>query len=849
MSTKTLRKRISLVAVSALTFGLISAIAPSTASAAEATVTEITAVAIATPSGGRVGSPFTSAVTYTIAGDDTDSITLRALLSVKPAGSTAAVGFNEVGSTVASTTAITQANASGNELLPIKIVTTNTSAQTDGTYTVGRVGITPDLAGTYTITVWHDQDEDGTRDSDEDYSTKDFVVGAAPTTITMTAINSRIAVGGSNGSLVKVTLPAGTALAADEQISFSVSATGATIARVNDGGSAATTQTLTSADFSNNVAWLNITDSTGASTVVVTAAGVGTGVASLSGTLSLTSVVVDTSYTSTISLGCGTDNSCAGWTSTSEDTATDADTSTAGSAGPDYTVPLGAGSSTWTVTATAGLAAADYVFATVTDVSGKVLGVTTPLNLDYDLVATAAAGTVVASSVVATFTVARSFSAADQQYIFTWTDGTTTNTSEMVGDTSDLTNGAVTYTNSTINVKTGSSVPLTATVTNQFGDAVANAVVTWSVAGRNATTTATQTTATTNADGVSTFTLADAPAAGVVSVTDTVTALAREAGNTATADATINWSVTGPVASTVTLVTPTYASATSNDTVLKTTTYTDIAAGATGAQAGGATVTATVKDAAGNLLAYMPVTFTVSGTTGAAVKSTTATVYTGAAGTAAATVYGWTAGTYTVTATAGTVSGTGTINFAQTTLTEARKITAAVSGSLVTATVTDRFGNPIKGVRVYGTAVGAGYFGSGTRATSGDSNASGVVEFILAGGDATVTVQLTDPTGTAQSYGQSGDAADKVGTTAVTASAAGTALTAETGVGAAFAAAGVNAATVSVVGNTAVLDTAQAATDAAAEATDAANAATDAANAAAEAADAATAQHKMLQMQ
>jgi len=286
VSTKTLRKRISLVAVSALTFGLISAIAPSTASAAESTATtEVTAVTITSPSGGRVGSPFTSAVSYTIAGDDTDTITLRAILSAKPTGSTAAVGFNEVGSDVASTTAITAAGASGNELLPIKIVTTNTSAQADGTYSVGRVGITPDLAGTYTITVWHDADGDGARDADEKYSTKDFVVGSAPTSITMTAINSKIAVGGSNGSLVKVTLPAGTSLAADEQITFSVSATGAAIAKVNDAGSSATSQTLGASDFTSNVAWLNITDSTGASTVVVTAAGVGTGVASLSGTL------------------------------------------------------------------------------------------------------------------------------------------------------------------------------------------------------------------------------------------------------------------------------------------------------------------------------------------------------------------------------------------------------------------------------------------------------------------------------------------------------------------------------------------------------------------------------------
>jgi hypothetical protein len=53
--------------------------------------------------------------------------------------------------------------------------------------------------------------------------------------------------------------------------------------------------------------------------------------------------------------------------------------------------------------------------------------------------------------------------------------------------------------------------------------------------------------------------------------------------------------------------------------------------------------------------------------------------------------------------------------------------------------------------------------------------------------------------------------------------------------------AGVSSVTVTTIGNTVVADSAQAAADAAAEATDAANAATDAANAAAEAADAATA--------
>ena len=266
MSTKTLRKRISLVAVSALGFGLISAIAP-TSAFAEATATdEVSAVAIAAPSGGRLGSPFTSAVTYTITGDDTETVTLRAIMTVKPAGSTASVGFNKVGATAGPTGTITAAGASTNELLPIKLVNVHATNFADDTVvTAGRVGLTPDVVGTYTITVWHDADLDGTVDTAEKSSTKDFVVGTAPTAITMTAINSTMPVGGAYGSLVKVTLPAGTALGANEAVDFSVTATGALITYVNGAGSALATQTLTSADFSaGGVAWLNVTDSTGA---------------------------------------------------------------------------------------------------------------------------------------------------------------------------------------------------------------------------------------------------------------------------------------------------------------------------------------------------------------------------------------------------------------------------------------------------------------------------------------------------------------------------------------------------------------------------------------------------------
>jgi hypothetical protein len=149
---------------------------------------------------------------------------------------------------------------------------------------------------------------------------------------------------------------------------------------------------------------------------------------------------------------------------------------------------------------------------------------------------------------------------------------------------------------------------------------------------------------------------------------------------------------------------------------------------------------ATVKDANGALLTGMPVAFTISGTTGAAITSNTKTVQTGAAGTATAKVYGWIAGTYTVTATAGAISGTGTITFGQTAAGEERTISASVSGPIVTAKAVDRLGNPVPGVTIYATKTGVGTVGAGVTSTSAVTNAAGISEFVIAGGSADVTV-------------------------------------------------------------------------------------------------------------
>jgi hypothetical protein len=291
-------------------------------------------------------------------------------------------------------------------------------------------------------------------------------------------------------------------------------------------------------------------------------------------------------------------------------------------------------------------------------------------------------------------------------------------------------------------------------------------------------------------------------------------------------------------------------------------TYRDINAGATGTQAGAASLcTVTVKDANGGVLVGFPVTVTTA-SEGAAVVSTSATLYTGAAGTVAPSVYGWTTGTKTFTITAGTATKAVTVNYAQLTAADVRTISAVASGSSITVTAKDRFGNLVPGVNIYATRTGNGLFGGGSNTANAITDgynsgtnptpaSNGTAEFIFNAGsaDSVVTFKVASAANTpVAGFGQTSSTVGKVCAgaectdTAVTAATVGTIYTAETGIGSSLAPAGVNSVTVAVAAAADVAaDNAQAATDAAAEATDAANAATDAANAAAEAADAATA--------
>jgi trimeric autotransporter adhesin len=245
-------------------------------------------------------------------------------------------------------------------------------------------------------------------------------------------------------------------------------------------------------------------------------------------------------------------------------------------------------------------------------------------------------------------------------------------------------------------------------------------------------------------------------------------------------------------------------------------------------------------DAAGAAVVGVPVVVTVSkggyfrGST--TLRSSSRTIVSGTDGyidfvggsdVIGATTFTVTAGTVVATASiwVGNAASAASARFV--TLTGAATGVANGSANAYTATVTDRYGNPVSGVSLSLQATGAAAFQGGATLIQFATDSTGSVSFggtsyAVDGGVGTFKVTATSPDA------QFSDVAGYVGATEVNSTlAAGNSS--------------VSLAVTFAAGTNAAEANAQAATDAAAEATDAANAATDAANAAAEAADAATA--------
>jgi len=890
MSTKTTLKRIALVAVSALGFGVVSAVAP--ASAANVIPTAITVGTI--PGGAQVGVvqtvPVSITAPYTTGGSDTFTVMVK--VTSAPSGSAfrapatngialggsaatdfaagvyARSGDTSVAATLTASIPSGSTNVFGSkqvvdDKLTIGYAFTSAPRATAGGTATVNVNVTPDVAGSYTVlvsTVTGTTAAAYTGAANTVGTSFTFSTGSSVSSMTLASVTGGSGTSASVGQLIKLTLKdsagAVASLKTGETVTVTAGGTTDKLKKVSVSGGVYTANTtnsetadagliLSSSDFVNGVAYFNYADTTASTGNVITATGSGLLSAAITSTLNttVTSNTTGNAFAgSAITLGnpTGATRPGSGKVGITAGTPSTDTTSTA-STSHSYTVTVD------------GLTATSYFDVQVTDTTGDLTGIVGQvfnqvLTVTYDSTATAQTGTLTISGALAI--AGDAFTALIRSsggYGATASDGVTVTSADPTPTSMrPFLNTSTLGSTFTIFSPVGGSNTVWATLRDQFGAAMANRAGSWSVTGRNAT--ATSTAFTTDASGRVSATIADAGTSTTSNTQDTLTIT-----STASATVTINYGATTP--STITCLTG------NEDDTANLQTYRDISASGTGAQAGAASLcTVTVKDANGAVIVGYPVTVTTA-SEGAAVLSTSATLYTGSAGTVSPSVYAWTSGTKTFTITAGAVTLSKTVNYEQRTPAEVRTISASLSGNVLTVTAKDRFGNLVPGVRVYATRTGDATFGGGSTVanaiTSGNTTGTtpvpsdnGTTQIIVNPGTAasTVKIQLASAADTPDAeYGQSSSTSGKVCAsagctdTAVTASTTGTIYTAETGVGASLAAAGVNSVTVSVAaGVNAAQVAADAAADAAAEAIDAANAATDAANLAAEAADAAT---------
>ena len=398
-------------------------------------------------------------------------------------------------------------------------------------------------------------------------------------------------------------------------------------------------------------------------------------------------------------------------------------------------------------------------------------------------------------------------------------------------------------------VKTRSANTAVATVVDHFGAPVVGAqlVPSFSVGSEYYSATRTYAALTTDASGQVSYSWTDATA-----VADDVDAITfTVVGTTVSGTGTITYAAAAPA--------PTALSVFYNANPDATQSFASVAtaAPATGIYATGTTPFA-VKIARNNSKPIDPASsedsllirvdgdvegakITATGTAGvwffgaASLVKTTLSAYADEYGDAYFVVGSTKSGANTVTFTSGAVTKTAAF-WTSSALANTRSViltgpaTGAANGDLLVynVSVTDRYGNPMTGATVSITASGDAVLGGGNTIASYTTDSTGTFSFTgtsmkSAGGTGSFKASVT----TGSTANDTESSAGLVGATTVDSTVA----------------AGNASATVSVTfaaGTSATQAAAEAATDAAAEAIDAANAATDAANLAAEAADAAT---------
>jgi hypothetical protein len=189
MSTKTTFKRVALVTVAALGFGVLGSVAPANAAhtAAAATVMTVTLDSTSTSIAGRVGQqisiPVTGGNTATTGASGNPVLSIAAAITSQPATSAvyAALGSVATGTIAGVTTRLetidsgltygstaTTTLTATNVGTSSTVATVNYSSASDQSGSampiipagsaLGTVFFTPTVAGTYTVVVWNEKD-------------------------------------------------------------------------------------------------------------------------------------------------------------------------------------------------------------------------------------------------------------------------------------------------------------------------------------------------------------------------------------------------------------------------------------------------------------------------------------------------------------------------------------------------------------------------------------------------------------------------------------------------------------------------------------------------------------------
>jgi len=173
-------KKVAVVAVASLGFGLLSVVPAQAATNANAIVpnASLSTVQVTAPTAPTAGAvaAFTIGVTTAVAivGGTTDTFKMKATITSAPTGgitgftgAVAASGLSAEQIDVSSGAGVLSVGANGTTGFPV------------ATYTLGTLSFTPAKAGVYNISFYHDQSADGSLSAGEKYQTATITVAAA----------------------------------------------------------------------------------------------------------------------------------------------------------------------------------------------------------------------------------------------------------------------------------------------------------------------------------------------------------------------------------------------------------------------------------------------------------------------------------------------------------------------------------------------------------------------------------------------------------------------------------------------------------------------------------------------